>query len=247
MAMPYRITSRGFTLVELLVVIGIIALLVAILMPALSVAQQEARAVKCLSNLRQAAMAASIYCDAHKGTYPMAYYTGANGTFYSWDFTAVIVGGVQKMQPGLLWPATGAGGLEVQQCPSYEGPPSGADPFTGYNYNTSFIGHGQYESIPAPIKTAQVHHPSTVALFGDGQYYSGTDKYMRSPFPSEGDVSFTSRAAGTQGYRHRGRTNVVYCDGHAASVGDRFTNTSDPRVGNGTGFLSNDNSAYDPG
>ncbi|MDB5299111.1 MAG: type secretion system protein [Phycisphaerales bacterium] len=246
--MRNRTVSRGFTLVELLVVIGIIALLVAILVPALAVAQEQARGVKCLSNLRQVAMAASIYCDAHRGTYPIAYYIGADGTSYSWDFTAAIVAGKRTIIPGLLWPATGGGGLAVQQCPSYDGPLSGtSDPFTGYNYNTSFIGHGQFEDIPDPIKVAQVRHPSTVALFGDGQFYAGPDKHMRSPFPCPGDASFTSRAAGTQGYRHQGRTNVAYCDGHAASVSDRFTATSDPQVGAGTGFLSSDNSAYDPG
>jgi prepilin-type N-terminal cleavage/methylation domain-containing protein/prepilin-type processing-associated H-X9-DG protein len=246
--MPSRKATHGFTLVELLVVIGIIALLVAILMPALSVAREEARAVKCLSNLRQIVMATSIYCDANHGTYPIAYYTGADGTFYSWDFTTAIVGGKPTSVPGLLWPATGGGGLEVQQCPSYEDPsPGGSDPYTGYNYNTSFIGHGQFETIPAPIKAQQVRHPSAVALFGDGEYYGGPDKYMRSPFPCDGDVYFTSRSAGTQAYRHRRRTNVAYCDGHAAGVTDRFTTTNDRPVGPGTGFLSIDNSAYDPG
>jgi prepilin-type processing-associated H-X9-DG protein len=69
---------------------------------------------------------------------------------------------------------------------------------------------------------------------------------MRSPFPAPGDKEFPARASGTQGFRHRGRTNVAFCDGHAETLSDRFTTTSDPNpMGKTTGFLSADNSMYD--
>lgn len=247
--------SRGFTLVELLVVIGIIAVLLAMLLPALGSAREQAKSVKCLSNLRQLSLLASMYCNNNGGTYPIAYYTDSAGAFHCWDFTAAPApaapsGGVGappsvSMQPGVLW--TDAAGIEIQQCPSYEGSSGGTpDPYTGYNYNTSGIGHGDQETIEAPVKAQQVRRPAEIALFGDGQYYAGPDKFMRSPFPTAADAHFPYRAAGTQGYRHLHHTNVVYCDGHAAAVLDAFTNTSDPRVGAGTGFLSVDNSAYEP-
>ena len=67
---PDSLRHRGFTLVELLVVIAIIALLAALLLPALARAKEHARRAKCVSNVKQVALGIKLWAQEREGHYP---------------------------------------------------------------------------------------------------------------------------------------------------------------------------------
>jgi prepilin-type N-terminal cleavage/methylation domain-containing protein/prepilin-type processing-associated H-X9-DG protein len=254
-----KMVKRAFTLIELLVVISIVSLLLAVLMPAMSRARQQGKTIVCLNNLRQMCIAAAAYTQTYDGYFPVAYYgeeTTMGEIEYCWDFTAIDESDEIRIEPGILW--QGQTIEKIHQCPSFKGDSNTqCDPYTGYNYNTSYIGHGQGENIPKPAKVNEVKKPANCALFGDGQWEKGANKFMRAPLRSPADRTFNGRYAGTQGYRHSDKTNVAWCDSHVVSWVQLYTNiepvsqeSSLRRYNEGNrhnriGFLSPDNSLYD--
>jgi prepilin-type N-terminal cleavage/methylation domain-containing protein len=100
-----RVRQSGFTLVELLVVIGIIALLISILLPALNRARDQARKTQCLSNLRTQGQIMQMYMNQNKGALPVGTWGAYPEYGYVlWQQTNAIHIGLGLMMPAGLIP-----------------------------------------------------------------------------------------------------------------------------------------------
>ena len=111
---------RGFTLVELLVVIGIIAMLISILLPALSKAQESARRIACLSNLRQLGAVMRLYAGDYKDACPLGYFNNQKQWNYLAHFNGEGVAFVSQL--GLLYEAKLLPAPKTFYCPSETNP-----------------------------------------------------------------------------------------------------------------------------
>jgi len=144
-AHPHR-DSRGFTLVELLVVIGIITLLIAILLPALNKARREAYQTQCASNMRQIALAVLNYTNDNGGHLIPALILpeGANKPYADGFFWAAELPHLGYIaSPNLVWPG-GPGsspipgpGADVFQCPEGLTPAESGPTDTGSAFSSN--------------------------------------------------------------------------------------------------------------
>ena len=144
--------------------------LVALLLPAIGAARESSRRTHCLNNLRQMVLAAHMFVDTHAGSYPIAYHT--NKRRRRLTTTAGTFPRVRRpsqpavLAPGILW-RDDTTPRNIQQCPSFVDQAGiRSRTYTGYNYNTSYIGHGDFESIPQPAKMKQIEKPTRTAIFG---------------------------------------------------------------------------------
>jgi prepilin-type N-terminal cleavage/methylation domain-containing protein len=172
--------QRGFSLVELLAVVGIIAVLVAILLPSLSRARRQANSVKCMSNLRQIGLNLQMYSEQWKGWI----YPPALGTNVFPDHRWPVA--VFKMK----YPATPCTSLtddgtpwrpDILECPD--------DPQPTYAHSYCLNGHLAIERIKFSSQDLGGKSPSDVVVMGEKKS-SETDYYMNIAGP--GDTYTTS-------------------------------------------------------
>jgi len=115
----HRPPTRGFTLVELLVVVGIIAVLISLLLPAVKAAREQAQMVQCMSNLRQIAITYTLYSMDQKGSAPCVDPPSLAPT-YDWmmqiaPYLKVPDTSISIVGPMTMWPPER---IRILQCPT---------------------------------------------------------------------------------------------------------------------------------
>jgi prepilin-type N-terminal cleavage/methylation domain-containing protein/prepilin-type processing-associated H-X9-DG protein len=174
--------SRGFTLVELLVVIGIIALLISILLPALGAAREQGNAIKCLSNVRQLGTAFILFANDNKGKLPYPTASRGNGPKNTdWIFWQT---GRDLGESAVCRYLGKDGAPNILRCPSdqwQEHPLNGNDPSTmgPYLYSYSGISYvmaraaDPYNAVAVPL-SAVVNSPEKI-IVGEEDEHSIND------------------------------------------------------------------------
>lgn len=264
---PNHIRPRGtwaFTLIEVLVVVGIVATLVSVLVPKLSVARAQAKAVVCRSNMRQVLLANAYYAVDNRGVYcPGAsdflsnldrWHGRRDNASQSFDSTR-----------GPLVPYLGSDGA-IRQCPTFpvDRIATNTGGFErgngGYGYNNDFIGvqlteypSGAYvvSDDQAGALRDRIRRPAETIMFTDAAFaadglieYSFAESRFHPRYPGYREVPSIH-------FRHAGQANAGWCDGHVDARPMTFTEwnhlyrTDPERYGIGWFGAADDNRLFD--
>jgi prepilin-type processing-associated H-X9-DG protein/prepilin-type N-terminal cleavage/methylation domain-containing protein len=232
--------DAGFTLVELLVVIGIIAVLIGVLLPALSKARQQSQATACLSNMRQLGQALVMFSQEHNGFLPKGWYNNRPVTTPPADTNSIAAeaGASDSWRypyPFLGWDYVLLGyiknGKQVFQCPS---DPEG--PLRGVTFDSIQGDAADTDNIPASyrlnmsnnadpltaIKISRLRRSTEAIIIADGA------KAVTAGFaPWHHVATWESGADGQLGIkskrniaseRHSKKANYTFADGHAQTM-----------------------------
>jgi prepilin-type processing-associated H-X9-DG protein/prepilin-type N-terminal cleavage/methylation domain-containing protein len=209
----------GFTVLELVVTIGILAVLSTLLLPALAGARQRANRARCSGQLRQFGLASQMYWDDHEGL-AFRYRREAtnNGDLYWFGWLEQGEEGERRFDPaqGALWPYLQARGIAI--CPALrttapEFKPKAAGGAGGYGYNL-FLSAPLSE--PA-FRVSTLTRPSEVAVFADAAQVNDFQPPASPGRPMIEEFYYINTTEPTAHFRHALKANVVFSDGHVAT------------------------------
>ena len=206
----------AFTLIELLVVISIIAMLIAILLPALGVARRAAHSTQCQANLRNLITAVQAYSTERKDILPS---TTPDGP--STDHTDTFYDYVSSEYADGVW-----------FCPSHQDLVKNAASTSSYGYNWQHLlkpapsvgtyPYQGYNGFNQPgLNQVLVKDPTNTLAYADHAGQGALWTFIQRP----GDLSNVN-GMGRLDLRHSDAANIVFLDGHAISGGEQYADAS---------------------
>lgn len=232
-----RVKRKLFTIVELLIVIGIIGILASMILAALSAAKEQAKSITCKNNLKQIGLGMNLYIGDYRGAYP----TVRQGTDpkVRWQNSIGAYIGGSVLDPSQESDATGTNVItnNILKCPSTEKSKYQLDPTSGpllgkkredylrtgsYGYNWATFGPFHLDSTVIrkyPVNVKQIPHPSSTILAADSFGVKSMSETRPHSYTLDGPVKLNGRWGTTAGQtpadpRHRKLFNSTHGDGH---------------------------------